>query len=70
MSLEEILGEVDRMEKETKQYKLELMRLLWYMRGSITLDEIYNASSEDREIMSTLIKENLETAKKTGQPFF
>jgi len=70
MSLEEILGEVDKMEKETKQYKLELMRLLWYMRGSITLDEIYNASSEDREIMSTLIKENLETAKKTGQPFF
>lgn len=46
------------------------MRTLWFMRGSITMDEIYCASAEDREIMSRLIKDNLETAKKTGQPFF
>lgn len=58
------------MENETKQFKLELMRTLWFMRGSITMDEIYCASAEDREIMSRLIKDNLETAKKTGQPFF
>tara|TARA_B100000927_G_scaffold290307_1_gene288805 strand:- start:4408 stop:4530 length:123 start_codon:yes stop_codon:yes gene_type:complete len=40
------------------------------MRGSITLDEIYASNVEDREVMSKLIKENLDTAKKTGQPFF
>ena len=58
------------MENETKNFKLDLMRLCWYMRGSITLDEIYASNVEDREVMSKLIKENLDTAKKTGQPFF
>ena len=58
------------MENETKNFKLDLMRLCWYMRGSITLDEIYASNVEDREVMSKLIKEILDTAKKTGQPFF
>ena len=58
------------MENETKNFKLDLMRLCWYMRGSITLVEIYASNVEDREVMSKLIKENLDTAKKTGQPFF
>ena len=70
MSLEEILKVVKDMENETKNFKLDLMRLCWYMRGSITLDEIYASNVEDREVMSKLIKENLDTAKKTGQPFF
>jgi len=70
LSLEEILKVVKDMENETKNFKLDLMRLCWYMRGSITLDEIYASNVEDREVMSKLIKENLDTAKKTGQPFF
>jgi len=40
------------------------------MRGSITLDEMYATCHEDREVMGGVIKENLDTAKKTGQPFF
>lgn len=40
------------------------------MRGGLSLSEAYELSYEDREIMSKLIEENLETAKKTGQPFF
>tara|TARA_X000000368_G_scaffold141186_1_gene111125 strand:- start:3410 stop:3532 length:123 start_codon:yes stop_codon:yes gene_type:complete len=40
------------------------------MRGSVTLDEIYGCGPEDREVFSKLIKENLETAKKTQMPFF
>jgi|TARA_X000001036_G_scaffold437058_1_gene481547 hypothetical protein len=58
------------MEKETKNFKLELSRLVWYMRGGVTLDEMYASGPEDREIFSKLIKENLETAKKTSMPFF
>ena len=58
------------MEKETKNFKLELSRLVWYMRGGVTLDEMYASGTEDREIFSKLIKENLETAKKTSMPFF
>ena len=40
------------------------------MRGRVTLDEIYACGPEDREIFATLVKENLETAKKTSMPFF
>jgi len=52
------------MEQETKNFKLELARLCWYMRGGVTLDEMYAAGPEDREVFSKLVKENLETAKK------
>lgn len=49
---------------------MELARLCWYMRGAISLEEMYQVGPEDREIFAKLIKENLETAKKTGQPFW
>tara|TARA_B000000609_G_C24094816_1_gene305033 strand:- start:433 stop:555 length:123 start_codon:yes stop_codon:yes gene_type:complete len=40
------------------------------MRGSISLTEAYDLCSEDREMINEIIKENLETAKKTKQPFW
>jgi len=40
------------------------------MRGGITANEIFELPHEDREILGNLIKQNLDTAKKTGQPFF
>ena len=69
-SLDEILAEVKRMEGEQKELKTELTRISWYMRGGVTLDEAYSLSYEDRQIVSTLIKENIETTKKSGLPFF
>lgn len=40
------------------------------MRGSITIDDAFALTYEDREIISEIIKENLETTKKSGLPFF
>jgi hypothetical protein len=40
------------------------------MRGGITLDDAFALSVEDREIISEIIKDNLETTKKSGLPFF
>lgn len=40
------------------------------MRGGVTIDEGYNLSYEDRSIISDIVKENLETTKKSGMPFF
>ena len=40
------------------------------MRGSVSLTEMYETCHEDREVMSQLVQDNLETAKKTQQPFF
>lgn len=40
------------------------------MRGALSLDDMYSLCSEDREIISSLVKENLETTKKSGMPFY
>jgi len=40
------------------------------MRGGLTYTESMHLSMEEREIISELIKENLETTKKTKMPFF
>ena len=58
------------MEREAKAIKSELMKLCWYMRGGLTYTEAMNLSITERLIVSDLIKENLETTKKTQLPFF
>ena len=40
------------------------------MRGGMTLDEGFCLSFEDREIINNMVKDNLETTKKTQLPFF
>jgi hypothetical protein len=40
------------------------------MRGGISLDDAYTLSIEDRELIADIVKENLETTKKSGLPFF
>ena len=40
------------------------------MRGGVTYSEASTMGPQEREIVSQLVKENLETTKKTGQPFF
>ena len=61
---------IDDMEKEVKGLKEDMLKMCWFMRGGVTYSEIVQMSSSEREAMSKLIKENLETAKKTGQPFW
>jgi hypothetical protein len=40
------------------------------MRGSITYDDAVMLSFEDRNIINKIIKDNLETTKESGLPFF
>ena len=61
---------VDAMEAEAKTIRTEIIKLCWYMRGGVTYDEAMQMSYSERLSMSGLVKENLETTKKTGLPFF
>jgi len=70
LPLEEILNEVKILEQETKQIKYNLSKLCWYMRGGLSFTEAYETTPEDREVITKLIEENLETAKKINQPFW
>ena len=61
---------IDQMENETKQIKQEVLKLCWYMRGGVTYDEAMQMSQTEREIISEIAKDNMDTTKKTGLPFF
>jgi hypothetical protein len=40
------------------------------MRGGLSYDDAMLLSLEDRKIINEIVKDNLETAKKSGMPFF
>jgi len=40
------------------------------MRGGITADEVFALTYEDRTLIADIVKDNLETTKKTGMAFF
>jgi hypothetical protein len=58
------------MDLETKGIRRELLKMCWYMRGGLTYDEAVQLGAQEREIISKIIDENLETTKKSGMPFF
>ena len=65
----EILQYSDQLDKEAKEIKKEVLKMCWYMRG-LSYSEGINLSHDEREIIADIIKENLETTKKSGLPFF
>ena len=70
LSNEEIENLLEKMEGESKAMRDNVLRLCWYMRGSIDYSDGMMLSRIDREIINNIIKDNLETAKKSGMPFF
>ena len=58
------------MDKETHNIRLDVLKLCWYMRGGITYEEAMQMSEADRKIVNEIVKDNLETTKKSGLPFF
>jgi hypothetical protein len=61
---------VTTMDKEAADIRREAVRMSWYMRGGMTYEQILNMSWEERSQINELIKDNLETTKKTNLPFF
>ena len=61
---------IEQMENETKQIRQEVLKLCWYMRGGVTYDEAMQMSQSERELISEIAKDNMDTTKKTGLPFF
>jgi hypothetical protein len=58
------------MDKEIINIRQEAMQMAWYMRGGVSYEQALQLSSTEREIISKIIKENMETTKKSGLPFF
>lgn len=70
MTMAEIEAEVKKLDNESKAIRTELFKLAWFMRGSVTIEQAFQLDIGDREIISEIIKSNLETTKESGLPFF
>jgi hypothetical protein len=57
------------MEEEVKAFEKELIHLAWVMRG-MSLNEAYSLSPSQRENIAEMFKNNLQTPKDSGLPFF
>ena len=65
----EIEGYLKDLDEQTKGIKEEIFRIAWYMRGGVTSHDLFhNYSVEDRNIISIIIKENIDLTKKSGLP--
>jgi hypothetical protein len=65
-----IMALVNSYERQSRAIKDEILRFCWYMRGGINYNDAMFLSSDERKIISEIIKDNLETSKKSGLPFF
>ena len=61
---------IDDMDKEINDIRQEALRLAWYMRGGLTYEQALLLSIEERKIIGNIVKDNMETTKKSGLPFF
>lgn len=70
MNPEDIQKWIEEMEKEVNDIKSSALKMSWYMRGGITFNDILLLSDKERDAVNEIIKENLDTTKKTQLPFF
>jgi hypothetical protein len=70
LTLDEIDEFTRELEEDSKALKKDLLKLCWYMRGGLSLAELYELDTSDRTLIASIVEENLETTKTSGLPFF
>jgi hypothetical protein len=70
LSEKEIIELIESYEKQARAIKQEALKISWFMRGGISYDDAMFLSPQEREIITGIVKENMETTKKSGLPFF
>ena len=68
-SEDDVLEIIKSMGEETKTLTNDLLKMIWFMRGSISYSEAYSLTTYERQCISKIIEENLDITKKTGMPF-
>lgn len=58
------------MDKEANSIKDEALKISWYMRGGVSYEQALQLSYSERNSINKIVKDNLETTKKTGLPYF
>lgn len=61
---------LESLDQESRAIREELIRFTWWMRGGISYEDAMALNKDDNEIIRQIIKENMETTKQSGMPFF
>lgn len=69
MDLTEIIKFTNDLDNQAKAIVKETLRLSWYMRGALSIDQAYMLDNEQTEAINDIIKENFEFTKETKIPF-
>lgn len=67
---ESIVNMLDSYDKDSKAMRKFIYKLAWYMRGSLSTDDAFLLSHDDREIINKIIEENIKVTNETKLPFF
>jgi hypothetical protein len=70
LTIPEVLAETKALDDQARMIKLEAMRSVWYMRGGLSFAESMNLSWDERQLISDIVKENMDITKQSGLPFF
>lgn len=70
MTPDAVVAVIESMDKEANSIKQDCVKMVWCMRGGVTYQEIMHMDHNDRQRIGALVKENLETTKKTQLPYF
>ncbi|MFW6002130.1 MAG: hypothetical protein ACOCQD_02215 [archaeon] len=69
LSQSQIIEVIKKFDKHVQGIKEEVFKISWYMRGGVSSHDLFWVySSEDRKIMSEIIKENITHTKDSGLP--
>ena len=58
------------MDKEAKSMRAEALKMSWHMRGGLTYDQALQLSAVERGIIVDIVKDHMDTTKKSGLPYF
>jgi hypothetical protein len=70
LSFKEIEGVIEEYDNNTRAIKDELLRICWFMRGSIGYNECHMLTPDEKTIIAKIIEKNLEITKESGLPYF
>jgi hypothetical protein len=70
LSDEQIGDLLENYDRQSRAIKDDAIRLVWWMRGGISYEDAMTLSLDEKTMINDLIKENMETTKKSGMPFF
>lgn len=69
MPIDKIKEILIRLNNEIADFKQELCKISWYMRGGVLLNDLmFLYSVDDRDAMYSVIKENIDNTKETRMP--